>query len=134
MIVAVGRNYTKQIDSFMRLGKTYDGTAIFGTSTDSYDADGEIETVTPVPETLTEETIKELAQSYTGDIKQVPPAFSAKKVNGKRSYDLARQGLTVTLDAKDVTVYHYDIHNYQPAPDASFQFKIDVQREHMFEV
>ncbi len=92
----------------MGMEKTYDGAIQFGWATDSYDAAG-------VPAGETKEVSVEhidfapLLAKFTGELDQMPPQFSAKKVQGVRAYELARKGETAALTPKRVTVYEFII-------------------------
>jgi tRNA pseudouridine55 synthase len=92
----------------MGMEKTYEGTIQFGWATDSYDADG-----TPVgePAEVNVEAVDfaPLVDRFRGPIEQMPPAFSAKKIQGVRAYELARKGQEVKLEPKRVTVYEFEI-------------------------
>ena len=79
MICAIGRHYTRQLETLMKRNKTYTGTAILGQSTDSYDADGTITKKTDVPNTVKLEELLDAKTQFEGQIEQTPPAFSAKK-------------------------------------------------------
>ena len=92
--------------------KTYIGEIRLGRATTTYDVEGEtIEPSGPVPD-LTREDLDGLETAFSGQIKQVPPPFSAKKVAGKKLYELARAGETVEVEPKSVTVFelHLSVH------------------------
>ena len=85
--------------------KTYQGTIRLGHATTTYDAEGEAtEPKGEVPAPLSE-TLGPLEQHFTGQISQVPPPYSAKKVAGKKLYELARSGQPATVEPKPVTVH-----------------------------
>lgn len=102
MIVCTGRA-TKQIESFQYQTKEYIATLALGATTPSFDLEKEIDHyfdcshLTPV---LIEETLKK----FVGTIEQIPPSFSACKVNGKRAYAFAREGQEVELKAKTLVI------------------------------
>lgn len=99
--VAIGKS-TRLFDYLLDKDKEYVATVAFGFSTDSYDLEGEI---TRRCDVLPSEAELEAAcKKLTGDIMQIPPIYSAKCVNGKRSYELARKGVAVELPPKKVTV------------------------------
>ncbi|HUP63348.1 MAG TPA: tRNA pseudouridine(55) synthase TruB [Thermoanaerobaculia bacterium] len=92
----------------MGMQKTYEGTIQFGWATDSYDAEGE-----PAGEAV-EANIEHIdfaphVAKFRGEIEQMPPAFSAKKIGGVRAYELARKGQEVKLQPRRVTVYEFEI-------------------------
>lgn len=99
--VAIGKS-TRLFDYLLDKNKEYVATVAFGFSTDSYDLEGEI---TQRSDVLPSDAELEAAcKKLTGDIMQIPPIYSAKCVNGKRSYELARKGVAVELPPKKVTV------------------------------
>lgn len=82
--------------------KTYQAVMLLGTVTDTQDTTGEVLKVQPV--TCSEEEVCRAAAKFTGDILQIPPMYSALKVNGKKLYELARQGIEVERKARPVTI------------------------------
>lgn len=82
--------------------KTYQAVLLLGTVTDTQDTTGEVLETHPV--TCSEEAVRKAAANFTGDILQVPPMYSALKVNGKKLYELARQGVEVERKARPVTI------------------------------
>lgn len=90
MVMLIGRNYTKLSDKLLNQDKEYLGRIHLGIETDSYDCDGkEVNCSDHVP---TREEIEDVLQKFQGEVNQTPPMFSAKKVNGKKLYELARKG------------------------------------------
>lgn len=87
--------------------KRYQAIIRLGESTDTYDGDGEVTRRSPVD--ITEEQIEEALTQFEGTVEQVPPAYSAKKINGQKAYELARKGEEVELDAKEIDVYHLEL-------------------------
>ncbi|WP_288315243.1 tRNA pseudouridine(55) synthase TruB [uncultured Mediterranea sp.] len=98
MIVCTGKA-TKRIEEFQYHTKEYIATIRLGATTPSYDLEHEIDAVYPT-EHITRELVEEALKRFVGEIQQVPPAFSACMVNGKRAYDLARKGEDVELKPK----------------------------------
>lgn len=93
MVMLIGRPYTRKSDQFLTSDKQYRATLKLGISTDTYDLDGQ---VTSRSDLIPSQHQIELAiASFQGEILQVPPMFSAKKVEGKKLYDLARKGITI---------------------------------------
>lgn len=99
--VAIGKS-TRLFDYLLDKDKEYVATVAFGFSTDSYDLEGEITRRCDVLPSDAE--LEAACKKLTGDIMQIPPIYSAKCVNGKRSYELARKGVAVELPSKKVTV------------------------------
>ena len=98
MIVCTGKA-TKRIEEFQYHTKEYIATIRLGATTPSYDLEHEIDATYPT-EHITRELVEETLKRFIGEIQQVPPAFSACMVNGKRAYDLARKGEEVELKPK----------------------------------
>ena len=103
LILLVGREATKQQDRFLKLSKTYSATLTLGQETDSWDACGRITAEVPVSE-LTQKTVEQAAKKLSGEIEQPIPFFSAKKVQGRPMYSLARQGQTIARKYSKITV------------------------------
>jgi len=87
--------------------KRYQAIIRLGESTDTYDAEGAITKTSPVD--ITYEQIEEALTQFEGIVEQVPPAYSAKKINGKKAYELARNGEEVKLEPKEIDVYHLEL-------------------------
>jgi len=88
--------------------KAYVGDVRFGTETDSLDSTGVV-TVTHEMAPIDIDAAREAAKTLTGDIMQIPPMVSAKKVDGKRLHELAREGIEIERDPVPLTVYRYDL-------------------------
>ena len=102
MIVCTGRA-TKRIEEFQYHTKEYVATLKLGATTPSFDLEKEIDATYPT-EHITRPLVEEVLTRFVGTIEQVPPAFSACKVDGKRAYDLARKGEEVELKAKTLVI------------------------------
>lgn len=100
MIMLIGKNYTKKSDSFLNQEKEYLATIHLGVSTDTFDIDGKVLQTSDLKPTL-EQILKALT-FFQGSVEQVPPMYSAKKVQGKKLYELARQG--IEIERKSVIV------------------------------
>jgi len=87
--------------------KRYQAIIKLGVSTDTYDAEGVVTRQSPVD--ITYEQIEEALKQFEGTVEQVPPAYSAKKINGKKAYELARKGEEVILEPKEIDVYHLEL-------------------------
>ena len=93
MVMLLGRPYTKISDKFLHHDKEYLATVKLGASTTTYDCDGEItQTSDLVPH---ETTLEDVVKEFQGSISQIPPMYSAKKVQGQKLYVLARQGIEI---------------------------------------
>lgn len=107
LLILLGKG-TKLQSKLMATTKAYEGTIHLGVTTSTLDREGEIIAEQPV-ENLTDTRIREVANSFIGDIEQVPPMTSAVKVNGQRLYKLARQGKEIEREARPVTIYDLTI-------------------------
>ena len=109
MLLLIGKPYTKLSDRFLNDDKAYRATVHLGITTDSYDTDGQITSESPYVPTLSE--IEMVLLKFQGKILQTPPMFSAKKVKGKKLYELARKGITIERAAVPVNV-HIELISY----------------------
>jgi len=107
LIVCTGK-FTKKINDYMAQEKEYTGTFTLGATTASYDLEQEPENFKPIDH-LTGEQIRSATIPFTGEIMQVPPAHSAIQINGKRVYELARQGKEVVIEPRKVTVKEFEV-------------------------
>jgi tRNA pseudouridine55 synthase len=112
------------LDPFLGMDKTYEATAVLGASSDTQDKDGVI-----VPTLGTDgksarlptaEEIAAILPRFTGAITQTPPMFSAKKIDGKKMYELAREGVTVERQPVALTIHSLETLKYEP-PRWSFR-------------
>lgn len=99
---------TKLCGRMLDASKTYDFTICFGTETSGLDAEGEIVATSDIRPSLAQ--VKAVLAQFIGPIEQIPPAFSAIKIDGKRAYDFARAGEAVEMKARAVTVHDIAIH------------------------
>ncbi len=118
LILCIGKN-TKLIDELMVGEKTYTGTILLGKTTPSYDLETEYNEEFPTSH-ITPELIEEVRQSFIGEQQQVPPIFSAKQVDGKRAYDLARAGKEVVLKSNTITISDFKV-NLDRFPEVDFE-------------
>lgn len=103
VVLCTGR-FTKRIEEFQSLPKRYVATIQLGATTPSYDLESEIDAHYPT-EHITPAEVESALGRFVGEIPQVPPVFSAIKVDGKRSYKMARRGEEVELQARPVMIY-----------------------------
>lgn len=106
LILLLGRSATKLQDKFMSEDKVYCGTIKFGIATDTQDLSGEIIKTCDTSE-LTEAKIEAALEKFQGKIKQIPPMFSAVKIDGKALYKLARKGLEVERKTREVLIHSF---------------------------
>ena len=105
--IAVGKA-TRMVEFMQDEGKVYEGEITLGYSTTTEDASGEIVAETPVLASLDEKLVDEAIASLTGPITQIPPLYSAVKVNGRKLYEYARAGQEVERPERQVTIYSFE--------------------------
>jgi tRNA pseudouridine55 synthase len=110
MILCTGKN-TKLIESFQYQTKEYVATIKLGATTPSFDLETEIDAEYPT-EHITEELVQETLQKFIGEIQQIPPTYSAIKINGKRAYEYARKGDEVELKPKTLVIDEIELLDY----------------------
>ena len=111
LILGVGREATKHLDDFKNMFKTYIATIKLGEISDTYDKTGQI-TITNHQETITKEQIITVLDTFKGKQLQIPPMFSAKKINGQRLYALARKGIEVERKPNEIEIYEIKLLEY----------------------
>lgn len=107
LIICTGKK-TKEISQFQDLPKEYTGTFFIGATTPCYDKEKEINETFPIDH-ITEEMVYDAAKSFVGKQGQIPPMFSAVKVDGKRLYKLARIGEEIELKARPIEILEFEI-------------------------
>jgi len=117
--VCIGKA-TKAIDYIMGDFKIYETELKLGVITDTYDREGKILSESEV--NLSENEIIQCINSFIGEIKQVPPMYSALKVNGKKLYELARAGIEIEREARAITIYDIEIRSIE-IPYVKFMVK-----------
>ena len=110
MIVCTGKA-TKRIDEFQYQTKEYIATLKLGETTPSFDLEKEVDAVYPT-EHITQALVEETLSHFLGTIEQIPPVFSACKVEGKRAYELARKGEEVNLKSKALVIDEIELLEY----------------------
>ncbi len=109
VIILIGEA-CKKAGEFLKLDKTYEFTAKLGEISSTGDPEGELKTVNDAKPT--EKAVLQALKQFEGVITQVPPAFSAIKINGKRAYKLAREGKVVEMPARQVTIKRIELVEY----------------------
>lgn len=112
MIICTGRA-TKRIDELQAGVKEYVATLALGATTPSFDLETKIDATYPTAH-ITEDLVREVLGRFTGAIEQVPPAYSACKIDGHRAYDLARKGREVELKAKTLVIDEIELLSFSP--------------------
>ena len=105
--IAVGKA-TRMVEFMQDEGKVYEGEITLGYSTTTEDASGEVVAETPVLSSLDEKLVDEAIASLTGPISQIPPMYSAVKVNGRKLYEYARAGQEVERPERQVIIYSFE--------------------------
>jgi len=112
MILCTGRA-TKRIDELQSRVKEYVAKIALGATTPSFDLETEIDATYPTAH-ITEELVREVLGRFIGSIEQIPPAYSACKIDGHRAYDLARKGREVQLKAKTLVIDEIELLSFSP--------------------
>jgi tRNA pseudouridine55 synthase len=118
LIICTGKK-TKEITNYQSLEKTYTGTITIGKCSPSMDLETELTAINSTEE-ITETQILEVKESFIGQITQIPPMYSAVKVNGKSLYKIARKGKTIERLPRDITIYSFNITDIS-IPDIDFE-------------
>ena len=112
MVVCTGKA-TKRIEEFQYQTKEYVATLRLGATTPSFDLETAIDRVYETAH-ITKERVEQILPQFTGSIEQIPPAFSACKINGDRAYDLARKGREVELKPKCLVIDEIELLDFKP--------------------
>ncbi len=117
LIICTGK-FTKKLEALQGLPKTYTGTITLGASTPSFDAETGFDATYPTNH-ITEELIQQTRHQFLGELEQVPPIFSAIKVDGQPLYKKARKGLKVDIKPRTVKIYQFDFQRVE-IPEIEF--------------
>lgn len=112
LIVAVGKEATKNIDQFVKLDKTYEATFVLGATSTTHDPEGRISLAKNEETRIEKREVEQALAQLTGTIEQIPPMHSAIKVNGQRLYKLAREGKEIEREPRRVTVHTFEVLDY----------------------
>ena len=126
LIFAIGRAYTRQLDHFHTLPKTYRFTWVLGIETTTLDPEGPITHQEPFAGDLTQ--LHDILPQFTGTISQLPPIFSAKKINGKPAYLSARKGEVPELKPVDVTIEALELLNVTPGEFPQIEMRMTCSK------
>ena len=121
LIMCTGRA-TKRIEELQAHSKEYTATLQLGATTSSYDMEHPVDATYPTSH-ITRETIESVLSQFVGDVMQVPPSYSACKINGKRAYELKRKGKDVELTPKNI---HIDFIELTDFDEKTMQMRIRV--------
>lgn len=120
LVLGVG-SATRLLRFIQEASKEYLATALYGVATDSLDADGAILSREPLP--VTPEQVEETMTRFRGEILQIPPMVSARRVEGRRLYELAREGKIVEREARPVMIHRLELVDIAPSdyPEVTFR-------------
>ena len=112
LILGIEREATKRLSGFLTKDKEYIAKIRLGAISDTYDREGRV-VFRKVLEEPSEKKVKKVLKSFLGKIEQKPPVFSAKKIKGKKLYELARKGIKVKIKPQRVEIYKIDFLSYK---------------------
>lgn len=118
LLICTGK-LTKDIDSLQAMDKVYSGTIVLGASTATYDSEVEADQHFPT-EHIKQEIMESARQKFLGPIDQIPPIYSAIKIDGQKAYNLARRGTDVEMKSRSITINSFDI-DVKDFPIISFE-------------
>jgi tRNA pseudouridine55 synthase len=121
LIICIGRNKTKEIPMYQEFEKNYSGTIEIGKRTPSLDGETEVNEENDYSY-VTSEMIEETRKSFIGKNQQVPPMYSALKQKGKRLYKLARKGIVVERQPREIEIYDFTITRVE-LPEIDFRIR-----------
>lgn len=129
LIVGIGRG-TKSLQDFLYCTKTYETVVLFGKSTDTYDVAGKI-VASAATSHITKQLVEEKLAMFRGKIKQVPPIYSALKINGVKAYEYARSGkpLPRELEARDMEVSECSLIDWYEPGEHAYRWPIEEAAE-----
>jgi len=110
LVVLTGKG-TKEASSFLHLDKSYEVRGTLGVETDTYDRQGRV--LQRNDNEVTRHELEEVLKEFHGDIWQVPPPFSAKKIEGRKAYELARRGVRVKIPPQKVSIQFLELREFQ---------------------
>lgn len=122
---------TKVAEYLTNAGKVYLAEVTIGSSTTTEDAEGEVVEVNNLDKNFSKEQLQSVLTSLTGEIEQTPPMYSAVKINGKKLYEYARQGLIIERPSRKVTIYELELISDQQTftgDQVSFQIKVSCSK------
>ncbi len=105
--------------------KTYIATVKLGEKTDTGDSEGQVVETKKIPESLKQEDVNKVLQSFLGKQKQLPPMYSAIKVNGKKLYEYAREGKELEIKPRDIEIYKIELLEYK---NSKIKFEVECSK------
>ncbi len=128
--ICIGRA-TKIVEYLTGATKTYEGEVTIGFSTTTEDSSGDVVERREINETFTRAQIETVLKSLTGTIEQVPPMYSAVKINGKKLYEYARQGIEIERPARTIQIYQFELLDERDmftGENISFRFRVTCSK------
>jgi len=110
LIILTGKR-TKEASLFLHSDKAYEVRVVLGLETDTFDSEGRV--LRQDDKQITREELQEVLSEFHGDVWQVPPPFSAKKLEGRKAYQLARKGIAVHIPPKKVSIYSLELKAFE---------------------
>jgi len=110
LIILTGKR-TKEASLFLHSDKAYEVRVVLGLETDTFDSEGRV--LRQNDKEITREELQEVLSEFHGDVWQVPPPFSAKKLEGRKAYQLARKGIAVHIPPKKVSIYSLELKAFE---------------------
>jgi tRNA pseudouridine55 synthase len=111
LLVVLTGKFTKNASLFLKLDKAYEVRAVLGVETDTFDSEGTV--LRRTDSRLTREELENVLKEFSGDIWQTPPSYSAKKITGRKAYQLARKGIIVDIPPKKVSIHSLELKEFQ---------------------
>lgn len=121
LVIGVGRTATRELGSVSGKNKEYEAVMRLGATSDTQDKDGNI-TMKPDAELPTEDDLRQAMSDFIGNIQQIPPMYSAKKIAGEKLYEKARRGEEIEREPVSVTIEELELQDYDP-PYAKFRVR-----------
>jgi tRNA pseudouridine55 synthase len=110
LIILTGKR-TKEASLFLHLDKAYEVKIVLGLETDTFDSEGRV--LRHSDRQIAREELEDALSGFHGDIWQIPPPFSAKKLEGRKAYELARKGVIVQIPPKKVSIHSLELKTFQ---------------------
>jgi tRNA pseudouridine55 synthase len=111
LLVILTGKFTKNASSFLKLDKAYEVKVALGVETDTFDSEGMV--LRRNDNEVTREELEKVLKEFAGDIWQTPPLFSAKKITGRKAYQLARKGISVDIPPKKVSIHSLELKEFR---------------------
>jgi len=111
LLVVLTGKFTKNASSFLKLDKAYEVRAVLGVETDTFDSEGTV--LRRSDSEVTREELERVLREFSGAIWQTPPPYSAKKITGRKAYQLARKGISVDIPPKKVSISSLELREFQ---------------------